>query len=325
MELPRREFFHLAAGAAALSTLPRTVSAQTYPTQPVRIIVGFAAGGPADIVARLFAQWLSERIGQQFIVENRAGAGGNIAVESVVRAPADGYTLLHVTSTNAFNGTLFEKLNFDLTRDIAPVASFLRNPGVMVVNPSFPAKSVPEFIAYAKANPGKINMASGGPGSISHIYAELFKVMAGVDLTAVHYRGIGPAIPDLLGGQVQVMFDLLPSSIGYIKAGQLRPLAVTSATRLELLPEIPTIAEFVPGYEASGWQGIAAPKNTSPDIIDKLNKATNAILADPKTAARLAELSGSGFPNSPAEFGNHIAGEIEKWGKVIRAAGIKLQ
>jgi len=325
MELPRREFFHLAAGAAALSTLPRTVSAQTYPTQPVRIIVGFAAGGPADIVARLFAQWLSERMGQQFIVENRAGAGGNIAVESVIRAAADGYTLLHVTSTNAFNATLFEKLNFDLIRDIAPAASFLRNPGVIVVNPSFPAKSVPEFIAYAKANPAKINMASGGPGSISHIYAELFKVMAGVDLTPIHYRGIGPAIPDLISGQVQVMFDLLPSSIGYIKAGQMRPLAVTSAARVELLPDIPTVDEIVPGYEASGWQGIAAPKNTSPEIIDKLNKATNAILADPKTKARLAELSGSGFPNSPAKFGNHIAGEIEKWGKVIRAAGIKLQ
>ena len=323
MKLPRRRFLQLATGAAALPAVSRFAGAQTYPSRPVRIIVGFAAGGPADIVARLFGQWLSERIGQQLVVENRAGAGGNIAVESVIRAAADGYTLLHVTSTNAFNATLFEKLNFDLIRDIAPVASFLRNPGVIVVNPSFPAKSVPEFIAYAKANPGKINMASGGPGSISHIYGELFKVMVGVNLTPIHYRGIGPAIPDLISGQVQVMFDLLPSSIGYIKAGQVRPLAVTSATRLELLPEIPTVAEFVPGYEASGWQGIAAPKNTSPEIIDKLNKETNAILADPKTKARLAELSSSAFPNSPAEFGKHIADEIEKWGKVIRAANIK--
>src|SRR3954462_9470735 len=325
MQLPRRQFLHVAAGVAALPAFSRIARAQAYPAQPVRLIVGFPAGGPADIVARLFAQWLTERIGQPLIVENRVGGGGNIAAESVVRAAPDGYTLLQVTSTNAFNATLFEKLNFDLIRDIAPVASFLRNPGVMVVNPSFPAKSVPEFIAYAKANPGKINMASGGPGSISHIYAELFKVMAGVDLTAVHYRGIGPAIPDLIGGQFQVMFDLLPSSIGYIKAGQARPLAVTSATRLALLPEIPTVAEFVPGYEASGWQGIAAPKNTSPEIIDRLNKETNAILTDPKTKARLAELSSSPFSNSPATFGKHIADEIEKWGKVIRAANIKAE
>jgi tripartite-type tricarboxylate transporter receptor subunit TctC len=324
MKLPhRRQFLYLAAGTVALPVVPRIARAQGYPSRPVRIVVGFAAGGPADIVARLFAQWLSERTGQQFIVENRGGAGGNIAVESVVRAATDGYTLLHVTSTNAINATLLDKPDFDLSRDIAPIASFLRNPGVMVVNPSFPAKSVPEFIAYAKANPGKINMASGGPGSISHIYGELFKAMAGVDLTPIHYRGIGPAIPDLISGQVQVMFDLLPSSIGYIKAGQVRPLAATSATRLEALPEIPTVGEFVPGYEASGWQGIAAPKNTSPEIIDKLNKETNAILADPKTKARLAELNSSAFPNSPAEFGKHIADEIEKWGKVIRAANIK--
>src|SRR5215212_6946423 len=325
MKLPRRTFLQLSAGAAVLPAVSSIGWAQTYPMRPVRIIVGFAAGGPADIVARLFAQWLSERMGQQFVVENRAGAGGNIAVESVIKAAADGYTLLHVTSTNAFNATLFEKLNFDLIRDVAPVASFLRNPGVIVVNPSFPAQSIPEFIAYAKANPGKINLASGGPGSISHIYAELFKAMAGVDLTAVHYRGIGPAIPDLISGQVQVMFDLLPSSIGYIKAGQLRPLAVTSAARLELLPEIPTVGEFVPGYEASGWQGIAAPKNTPPEVIDKLNKETNAILADPKTNAPLAELSSSAFSNSPAAFGTHIADEIDKWGKVIRAANIKAE
>lgn len=323
MKLPRRRFLQLAAGAAALPAVSRVAWARTYPTRPVRLIVGFSAGGPADIVARLFAQWLSERIGQQLIVENRVGAGSNIAAESVVRAAPDGYTLLHVTSTNAINATLFEKLNFDLIRDIAPVASFLRNPGVIVVNPSFPAKSVPEFIAYAKANPGKINMASGGPGSISHIYGELFKVMAGVDLTSIHYRGIGPAIPDLISGQVQVMFDLLPSSIGYIKAGQVRPLAVTSATRLELLPEISTVGEFVPGYEASGWQGIGAPKNTPPEIIDKLNKETNAILADPKTKTRLAQLSSSAFPSLPNEFGKFIEAEVEKWAKVIRAANIK--
>jgi tripartite-type tricarboxylate transporter receptor subunit TctC len=314
---------HLAAGAAALPVISCIALAQSYPTRPVRLIVGFPAGGPADIVARLFGQWLSERIGQQLIIENRVGAGGNIATESVVKAAPDGYTLLHVTSTNAFNETLFEKLNFDLIRDIAPVASLLRNPGVMVVNPSFPVKSLPEFIAYAKANPGQVNMASGGPGSVPHIYGELFKAMAGVDLAPVHYRGVALAVPDLISGQVQVMFDLLPSSIAYIKAGQLRPLAVTSATRLDALPEIPTVGEFVPGYEAGGWQGFAAPKNTSPEIVAMLNKETNAILADPKTKARLAELSSLGFPSSPAEFGKHIADEIEKWGKVIRAANIK--
>jgi tripartite-type tricarboxylate transporter receptor subunit TctC len=324
MKLPRRKFLHLAAGAAALPVISRIALAQSYPTRPVRLIVGFPAGGPADIVARLFGQWLSKRIGQQLIIENRVGAGGNIAAESVVKAAPDGYTLLHVTSTNAFNATLFEKLNFDLTRDIAPVASLLRNPGVMVVNPSFPAKSLPEFIAYAKANPGLVNMASGGPGSVPHIYGELFKAMAGVDLAPVHYRGVALAVPDLISGQVQVMFDLLPSSIAYIKAGQLRPLAVTSATRLDALPEISTVGEFVPGYEAGGWQGFAAPKNTSPEIISMLNKETNAILADPKTKARLAELSSLGFSNSPAEFGKHIADEIEKWGKVIRTANIKL-
>jgi tripartite-type tricarboxylate transporter receptor subunit TctC len=325
MILPRRQFLRLVTGAAVLPAVSRVVWAQAYPSRPVRLIVGFPAGGPADIVARLIAQWLSERLGQQFIVENRGGAGGNIAIESVVRSAADGYTLLHVTSTNAVNATLLGKSDFDLTRDIAPVASFLRNPGVMVVNPSLPAKSVPEFIAYAKANPGKINMASGGPGSIPHIYGELFKAMAGVELTAVHYRGVGPAIPDLISGQVQVMFDLLPSSIGYIKGGQVRPLATTSATRLEALPDIPTVGEFVPGYEASGWQGVAAPKNTSPEIVDKLNRAINTILADPKTTARLAEVSSSAFVGSPAEFGKHIADEIEKWGKVIRAANIKAE
>src|SRR4051794_12576385 len=232
MKLPRRKFLHLAAGVAALPAVPRIAQAQAYPSRPVHLIVGFPAGGPADIVARLFGQWLSERLGQPFVVENRVGAGGNIAAESVVKAAPDGYTLLHVTSTNAFNATLFEKLNFDLIRDIVPVASLLRNPGVMVVNPSFPAKSLPEFIAYAKANPGLVNMASGGPGSVPHIYGELFKAMAGVDLAPVHYRGVALAVPDLISGQVQVMFDLLPSSIAYIKAGQLRPLAVTSATRL---------------------------------------------------------------------------------------------
>src|SRR5215212_840419 len=323
MKLPRRTFLQLSAGAAVLPAVSSIGWAQTYPMRPVRIIVGFAAGGPADIVARLFAQWLSERMGQQFIVENRAGAGGNIAVESVIRAAADGYTLLHVTSTNAFNATLFEKLNFDLIRDIAPAASFLRNPGVIVVNPSFPAKSVPEFIAYAKANPAKINMASGGPGSISHIYAELFKVMAGVDLTPIHYRGIGPAIPDLISGQVQVMFDLLPSSIGYIKAGQLRPLAVTSAARLELLPEIPTVGEFVPGYEASGWQGIGAPKNTSAEIVSNLNQEINAGLSDPMIKARLAGLGSVVFPSSPVDFGKLIAEETEKWAKVVKFSGAK--
>src|SRR5262245_9693166 len=326
MRLPhRRQFLHLAAGAATLPAVSRFAWAQTYPTRPVRIVVGFAAGGPADITARLIAQWLSERLDQQFVVENRVGAGGNIAAEAVVRSPPDGYTLLHVTVSNAVNATLYEKLTFDLNRDIAPIASFNRTPAVMEVNPSFPAKTVPEFIAYAKANPGKINVASGGVGSASHLYAELFKMMTRVDFVQVHYRGSGPALLDLIAGQVQAMFDPIISSIGYIRAGSLRPLAVTTATRLDVLPDIPTVADFVPGFEASGWQGIVAPRNTPIEIIGKLNREINAALIDPKFKARLAELGAIVLGGSPADFRTHIAEETLKWGKVIRAANLKAE
>ena len=323
MKLPRRRFLQLAAGAAALPLVSRMARAQAYPTRPVRIVVGFAAGGPADITARLIAQWLSERLGQQFVVENRVGAGGNIAAEAVVRSPPDGYTLLHVTVSNAVNATLYDKLTFDLNRDIVPIASYNRTPAVMEVNPSFPAKTVPEFIAYAKANPGKINVASGGLGSVSHLYAELFKMMTRVDFVQVHYRGSGPALLDLTAGQVQAMFDPIISSIGYIRAGSLRPLAVTTATRLDVLPDIPTVADFVPGFEASGWQGIVAPRNTPIEIIGKLNREVNAALIDPKFKARLADLGAIVLVGSPADFEKHIADEIGKWGKVIRAANIK--
>ena len=296
---------------------------QTYPSRPVRLIVGYAAGGPVDIIARLMGQWLSERLGQQFVVENRPGAGSNIATEAVVRAPADGYTLLHCSSSNAINATLYEKLNFDFMRDIVPVASINRTPGVMEVHPSVAAKTIPEFIAYAKANPGTINMASAGPGSAPHIWGELFKIMAGVDLVQVHYRGSGPALPDLIAGQVQVMFDPVPSSIAHIRAGKLRPLAVTTASRLEVLPDIPTIGEFVPGYEASGWTGIGAPKNTPPDIIETLNREINAALANPNFRARLVDLGAIALAGSSADFKKHIADETAKWAKVIKVAGIK--
>jgi tripartite-type tricarboxylate transporter receptor subunit TctC len=321
MKLPRRQFLHLAAGAAALPAVSRF--AQAYPTRPVRIIVGLAPGGPADIVARLIAQWLSEQLGQQFVVENRTGAATNIATEAVVRAPADGYTLLFVTAANAINTTLYEKLSFNLSRDIVPVAGLIRAPSVLEVNPSVPAKSVPDFIAYAKANPGKLTMASSGIGTPSHVFGELFKFMTGVNLVHVPYRGAAPAVTDLLAGQVQVFFDPMPNSIEYIKAGKLRPLAITSATRSEALPDVPTVSEFVPGYEASFWFGIGAPKVTPAEIVDKLNKEVNAALADPKMKARLADLGGTPLPGSPAEFGKLIAEETEKWGKVIRAANIK--
>ena len=319
----RRRFLHVVAGAAALPVVSRMAWAQAYPARPVRIVVGFAAGGPADITARLIAQWLSERLGQQFVVENRVGAGGNIAAEAVVRSPPDGYTLLHVTTSNAVNVTLHDKRTFDLNRDIAPIASFNRTPAVMEVNPSFPAKTVPEFITYAKANPGKINVASGGVGSASHLYAELFKMMTRVDFVQVHYRGSGPALLDLIAGQVQAMFDPIISSIGYIRAGSLRPLAVTTATRLDVLPDIPTLADFVPGFEASGWQGIVAPRNTPIEIIGKLNREVNAALIDPKFKARLADLGAIVLAGSPTDFKTYIAEEVEKWGKVVRAANIK--
>jgi len=325
MKLPRRNFLHLAAGAATLPSMSRFAWAQGYPTRPVRIVVGYAAGGPADIVARLIAQWLSERLGQPFLVENRTGAATNIATEAVVRAPADGYTLLFVHAANAFNTTLYDKLNFNFIRDIVPVASLIRSPSVLEVNPSVPAKTVPEFIAYAKANPGKLTMASSGIGTPSHVFGELFKFMTGVNLVHVPYRGAGPALTDLLGGQVQVAFASMPSSIQYIRAGQLRALAVVTATRVDVLPDIPALGEFVSGYEASGWGGIGAPRNTSAEIIETLNKAINAALADPKMKARLVDLGFEPFANSPAEFGNYIVQYTEKWGKVIRTANIKAE
>jgi tripartite-type tricarboxylate transporter receptor subunit TctC len=322
MKLPRRKFLHLATGAAALPAVSRFAWAQTYPSRPVRLIVGFSAGGSAsDIVARLMGQWLSERLGQQFIIENRPGAATNIATEAVVRAPADGYTLLFVTLTNALNATLYDHLSFNFIRDITPVAGTIRVPFVMLVNPSVPAKTLPEFIAYAKANPGKINMASSGNGSGPHVFGELFQAMAGVNMVHVPYRD--NPFPDLLGGQVQVFFISIPPSIGYIQSGKLRALAVTTAMRQEALPDIPTVGEFVPGYEASAWQGIGAPKNTSAEIIDKLNKEINAGLADPKIKAQLVNLGGTVLALSPSDFGKLIAEETERWGKVIRAANIK--
>jgi len=289
----------------------------------VRIVVGLAPAGTNDITARLMGQWLSERLGQQFVIENRPGAGTNIATEMVVRAPADGYTLLLVGAYNAINATLYEKLNFNFIRDIAPVASIGRVPLIMVVNPSVPAKTVPEFIVFAKANPGKISMASAGNGSTPHVAGELFKMMAGIDMVHVPYRGNGPAITDLLGGQVQVLFAGTLEAIEHIRAGRLRPLAVTDTTRLEALPDIPTVGEFVAGYEASAWLGLGAPKNTPTEFIEKLNNAINAGLADPKIKARLAEMGGILLAGSPADFGKFIAEETDKWGKVIRAANIK--
>jgi tripartite-type tricarboxylate transporter receptor subunit TctC len=324
MKLPhRRQFLHLASGAVALPALSRIASAQTYPTRPVRLVVGFAAGQAIDILARLIAQSLSERFGQQFIVENRPGGGGNIATEAVVRAPPDGYTLLAVGSNNMINATLYEKLNFDFIRDIALVASIYRVPQVMEVNPSFPAKTLPELIAYAKANPGKINFASAGNGSVAHVTAELFKMMAGVNMQHVPYRGAAPALTDLLGGQVHLMFDNMPSSIEHIRAGRLRPLAVTATARLEGLPDVPTVADFLPGFETSAWAGIGAPKNTPAEIIDQLNRETNAALADPKLKARVADLGGMVFPLSPAEYEKRVAEETEKWSKVVKFSGAR--
>jgi tripartite-type tricarboxylate transporter receptor subunit TctC len=326
MKLPhRRQFLHLAAGAAVLPAVSRVARAQGYPARLVRIVVAFAPAGGTDILARLMAQWLSERLGQQFVVENRPGAGGNIGTEAVVKAPPDGYTLLMVLTPNAVNATLYDKLNFNFIRDIAPVASIARVPNIMEVHPSFPAKTVPEFITYAKANPGKINFASSGVGTSDHMAAELFKMLAGVDMAHVPYRGAGPALTDLLGGQVQAMFGTMPASIQYIRAGTMRALAVTTGTRSEVLPDLPTVGNFVPGYEASTWYGLSAPKNTPADIIDKLNKEINTALADPKMKAQLADLGGTVLAGSPADFGKLIADETEKWGKVIRAANIKPQ
>jgi tripartite-type tricarboxylate transporter receptor subunit TctC len=323
MKLPRRQFLRLAAGAAALTAIPRLARAQGYPSRPVRFVVPFPAGGVNDVLARLVGQWLSERLGQPFIIENRAGGGGNIATEAVVKAAPDGYTLLLVGAPNTINATLYNKLNFDFIRDIAPVASIIRQPTVLLVNPSVPAKTVPEFIAYAKANSGKINMASAGNGSQSHVSGELFKMMTGTNMIHVPYRGGPLALTDLLSGQVHLYFAAIASSIEHIRAGKLRALAVTAAARLEVLPDIPTAGEFVAGYEASGLFGVGAPKNTPAEIVDKLNKETNAALADPKIKARLAHLGGTVLPGSPADFGKLIAEETEKWAKVVKFAGIK--
>jgi tripartite-type tricarboxylate transporter receptor subunit TctC len=323
MKLPRRRFLRLAAGAAALPSVSRVAWAQAYPSRPVHLIVGGPPGGAADIVARLMSQWLSERFGRPFVIDNRPGAATNIGTEAVVKAVPDGYTLLFVTSINAANAALYDNLNFNFIRDIAPVASIDRLPFVMEVNPSVPAKTVPEFIAYARVNPGKINMASAGNGTIPHIAGELFKIMTGVSMLHVPYRGEAPALTGLLGGQVQVYFGTVPGSIEYIRVGKLRPLAVTTATRSEALPDVPILSQFVPDYEASGWHGIGVPKKTPTKIVDKLNKEINAALADPKIEARLAALGVTTLQGSPADFGKLIADDTEKWAKVVRAANIK--
>jgi tripartite-type tricarboxylate transporter receptor subunit TctC len=325
MKLSRRHFLGLTAGTAALPAISRIAGAQTYPARPVRIIVGFAAGGSTDVTGRLLGQWLLERLGQPFVMENRPGAGTNIATEAVVHAPADGYTLLFVTPANAINATLYDKLNFNFVRDIAPVAGIMRVPNVMEVHPSFPARTVPELIDYAKANPGKINHASAGIGTSSHLAGELFKAMTGVQFVHVPYRGNAPALTDLLAGQVQLGFDSMPSTIAHIRAGRLRPLGISTATRSQALPDVPTIGEFVPGYESSPFYGIGAPKGTPVEIIDTLNREINAGLADPKLNARLADLGGMMLPGSASDFGKLIADETEKWATVIRAANIKGQ
>jgi tripartite-type tricarboxylate transporter receptor subunit TctC len=326
MKLPRRQFLHLtASAAAALPTVSGIARAQTYPTKPVRIVVGFAPGGATDTLARLIGQWLSERLGQPFLIENRTGAGSNIAAEAVINAPTDGYTLLMTTQTNAINTTLYEKLNFVFHRDIAPVASIMLVPNTMDVNPMVPVSTVPEFIAYAKANPGKLSMGSGGIGSAQHVAGELFKMMTGVNLVHVPYRGGAPAVADLIGGHLQVMFDVMPESIEHIEAGKLRPLAVTTRSRSSALPQLPTVSDFVPGYEAISWWGVGAPRKTPTEIIDTLNKLINAGLADPKLKARFVELGGTVLPGSPIDFEMLIAKDTEKWASVIRAANIKVE
>jgi len=321
--LPRRRFLSLAAGAVAAPAMSRIAKAQSYPARPVRLIIGYTPGGSADLTSRLMAQWLSERLGQQFLVESRPGAGTNLATEAVVNAPPDGYTLLLVAPANAINATLYEKLNHNFLRDIAPVAGINRFPNVMEVNPSVPAKTVPEFIAYAKANPGKLNMASSGPGSTIHVSGELFKMMTGINMVHVPYRGGAPALTDMIAGQVQVMFDNLPTSIEYVRAGRLRPLAVTGTTRSKLLPDIPTVADFVPGYEASAWYGIGAPKNTPAELINKLNTTINAILAEPVVKERFDSMGATLITGSAAEFGKYVAEETEKWAKVVKFSGAK--
>jgi tripartite-type tricarboxylate transporter receptor subunit TctC len=323
MKLPRRQFLHLAAGAAALPAMSLSTWAETYPSHPVHLIVGFPPGGPGDISARLEGQWLAERLGQPYVVENRPGAAGNIGTELVVRAPPDGYTLFLVNTANAINASLYDKLNFDFLRDIAPVAGVLRAPNVMEVNPSFAAKTVPEFIAYAKANPGKINYASSGNGTLTHVAAELFKMMAGVDMVHVPYRGSAPAVTALLAGDVQVMFDNLPSSIEHIKAGKLKALATTSAVRSDALPDVPIVADFLPDYEASGWYGIGAPRNTPADVLDRLNQEINAGSADAGMRSHFASLGGVMMTGSSADFAKLIAADADRWAKVIKYASIK--
>ncbi len=325
MKIPRRKFLRLAASTSMLSAFPRNALALDYPTRPVRIVVGYGPAGPIDIVARIIAQYLSEHLGQPFVVENRPGAATNLATEQVVRAAPDGYTLLAVVTANASNATLYRHLNFNFIRDIVPVASVARTPGVMDVNPAVPAKTVPEFIAYAKANPGKINMAAVGVGSGSDLAGELFKTMAGVGLVTVQYNNPGPALTDVIRGRVQLMFDFIPSSIAHIKAGEVRALAVTTAKRAEALPDIPTVGESIPGYEWSGWMGIGAPANTPSEIVDRLNQSVNAALADSKVKARLTDLGEEPIPMTPGEFGKFVAAETEKWAKVIRTAGIKAE
>jgi tripartite-type tricarboxylate transporter receptor subunit TctC len=323
MEISRRAILHFAAGAAALPAVSRIGSAQSYPAKPVRIVVGFTPGSAGDIHARLIGQWLLERLGQPFVVENRGGAGGTLATEAVVRAPPDGYTLLICASPDAITATLYEKLNYNFMRDIAPVASISSAPLILVVHPAFPAETMPEFIAYAKANPGKVSFASAGIGSVVHMAGELFKVMAGVNLVHVPYRGLAPAVTDLIGGQVQAIFSTMPPSIANVRAGKIRALALTSATRSEALPELPTIGEFLPGYEVSVWQGLGAPKNVPAEIIERLNKETTAALADPGIRAKLADLGTVPMPMTTSEFAKLIVNDTEKWGKVIRTANLK--
>ena len=325
MKLPRRKFLHLAASAATLTAAPHFARAQTYPTRPLHIVAGAPPGGATDILARLMGQWLSERLGQAVIVDNKPGAGTNIGTEAVVRAPADGYTLLLVAPTAAVNTTLYDNLGFDFTRDIAPVAGIMRVPQVMEVGPAVPANTVPEFMAYAKVNPGKINMASAGNGTSPHMAGELFQIMTGIEMTHVPYRGSAPALTDLIGGQVQVMFDALLSSIAQIRAGKLRPLAVTTAKRSDALPDIPTVGDFVPGYEASAWYALGAPRNTPPEIVDRLNQEINAGLADPQIKQRFADLGGAPMRMTPSEFGKFVADETEKWARVVRAAHLKAE
>jgi tripartite-type tricarboxylate transporter receptor subunit TctC len=326
MKLPhRRRFLHLAAGAAALPALPRVTHAQAYPSRPVRWVVPFPPGGPAEILARLFGQFMSERLGQPFVIENRPGAGGNVGTEAVVRSPPDGYTMLLVTTANAINASLYERLNYNFIRDIAPVAALIRVPAVLEINPMVPVDSVPAFIAYAKANPGRLNMASAGNGTIQHVAGEMFKMMAGVSLQHVPYRGQAPALTDLIGGQVQVMFDSMPASIEHIRAGKVRALAVTTAARSDVLPQLPTVRDFVPGFEASAWYGVAMPANTPRGNVDKINTEINAAFADPRIKGQLLDLGGTILAGSAADFTKLVADETEKWGKVIRAANIKAE